>query len=150
MRERATIIRSNTVFHWNRTPQAACKPSLTAVSGIPANKVPLGQMYLQNQGSPIPVIPVTTLGSRMTKSRLPTHIDISASDVGLAKDSVILLEQIRTIDKVRLKEKMGHLDDDTMHNVNNAITVSFGLGIAQTEYTDPVATYTEINQNAVM
>ena len=64
---------------------------------------------------------------RMTKARKPTHIDISASDVGLSKDSVILLEQIRTIDKARLKEKMGHLDDCTMSSVNNALGVSFGL-----------------------
>ena len=53
---------------------------------------------------------------------------IAADRVGLAKDSVILLEQIRTIDKRRLKEKMGHLDDDIMNAVNNAIAVSFGLG----------------------
>ena len=58
---------------------------------------------------------------------MPTHIDIHASGVGLAKDSVILLEQIRTIDKQRLKEKMGHLDDKTMNDVNSAIAVSFGL-----------------------
>jgi len=48
--------------------------------------------------------------------------------VGLAKDSVILLEQIRTLDKRRLKEKMGHLDESMMHHVNTAIAISFGLG----------------------
>ena len=64
----------------------------------------------------------------MGKSRLPTHIDIYADKVGLAKDSVILLEQIRTLDKRRLKEKMGHLDDSMMNEVNTAIAVSFGLG----------------------
>ena len=52
---------------------------------------------------------------------------IALEQVGLAKDSVVLLEQIRTIDKQRLKEKMGHLDDFTMNNVNSAIEVSFGL-----------------------
>jgi hypothetical protein len=51
--------------------------------------------------------------------------------VGLAKDSVILLEQIRTLDKRRLKEKMGHLDDRTMDHVNMAIAISFGLGNPQ-------------------
>ena len=61
------------------------------------------------------------------KSKLPTHIDVYAEHYGLSRDSVILLEQIRTIDKKRLKEKMGHLDDDVMNRVNNAITVSFGL-----------------------
>ena len=54
-------------------------------------------------------------------------IDIMGENAGLAKNSIILLEQIRTIDKRRLKEKMGHLDDATMTNVNNAIQVSFGL-----------------------
>jgi mRNA interferase MazF len=66
--------------------------------------------------------------SRMGKSRLPTHIDLYADRAGLSKDSVILLEQIRTLDKRRLKEKMGHLDEAAMHAVNTAIAVSFGLG----------------------
>ena len=65
--------------------------------------------------------------SRMSKTHLPTHIDIFAEKAGLAKDSVVLLEQIRTLDKKRLKEKMGHLDDDVMSVVNSAIAVSFGL-----------------------
>ena len=65
--------------------------------------------------------------SKTDKSKLPTHIDVYAEKYGLARDSVILLEQIRTLDKKRLKEKMGHLDDDLMNRVNNAITVSFGL-----------------------
>ena len=64
----------------------------------------------------------------MGKTKLPTHIDIHADRVGLAKDSVILLEQIRTLDKRRLKEKMGHLDNAVMSQVNSAIAVSFGLG----------------------
>ena len=76
----------------------------------------------------------------MTKSKLPTHIDLVADNVGLAKDSVILLEQIRTIDKTRLKEKMGHLDDGLMQNVNNAITVSFGLGTAAPDYAENLST----------
>jgi mRNA interferase MazF len=63
----------------------------------------------------------------MGKTRLPTHIDIYAKEVGLAKDSVILLEQIRTLDKRRLREKMGHLEDSVMQRVNTAISVSFGL-----------------------
>ncbi|MBQ8393550.1 MAG: type II toxin-antitoxin system PemK/MazF family toxin [Clostridia bacterium] len=74
-----------------------------------------------------PTVIAAAITSKMTKTRLPTHIDVVADNVGLAKDSVILLEQIRTIDKTRLKEKMGHLDDGVMTNVNNAITVSFGL-----------------------
>ena len=75
-----------------------------------------------------PTVIAAAITSKMGKTKLPTHIDVVGNQVGLAKDSVILLEQIRTIDKKRLKEKMGHLDDDTMKNVNDAIEVSFGLG----------------------
>ncbi len=75
-----------------------------------------------------PTVIAAAITSRMGKAKLPTHIDVPGLDVGLAKDSVILLEQIRTLDKRRLKEKMGHLDDETMRGVNNAIQVSFGLG----------------------
>lgn len=74
-----------------------------------------------------PTVIAAAITSRMGKNRLPTHIDIHADKVGLAKDSVVLLEQIRTLDKRRLKEKMGHLDDGLMHEVNTAIAVSFGL-----------------------
>jgi mRNA interferase MazF len=85
-----------------------------------------------------PTVIAAAITSRMTKSKLPTHIDLTADNVGLAKDSVILLEQIRTIDKTRLKEKMGHLDDTLMQNVNNAITVSFGLGGAAPDYAENI------------
>ena len=74
-----------------------------------------------------PTVIAAAITSKLSKAKLPTHIDVYAEKVGLAKDSVILLEQIRTIDKKRLKEKMGHLDDEIMHEVNDAITVSFGL-----------------------
>lgn len=74
-----------------------------------------------------PTVIAAAITSRMGKTRLPTHIDIYADRVGLAKDSVILLEQIRTLDKRRLREKMGHLDETVMAEVNNAIAVSFGL-----------------------
>ena len=75
-----------------------------------------------------PTVIAAAITSRMGKTRLPTHIDLYAEKAGLAKDSVILLEQIRTLDKRRLKEKMGHLDDGMMNEVNAAIAVSFGLG----------------------
>ena len=74
-----------------------------------------------------PTVIAAAITSRMSKAKLPTHIDVVGNDAGLAKDSVILLEQIRTIDKRRLKEKMGHLDDGTMRHVDDAIQVSFGL-----------------------
>ena len=80
-----------------------------------------------------PTVIAAAITSRLGKTRLPTHIDIYADKVGLAKDSVVLLEQIRTLDKRRLKEKMGHLDDGVMSEVNTAIAVSFGLGEAVSE-----------------
>ena len=75
-----------------------------------------------------PTVIAAAITSRLGKTRLPTHIDINAEKVGLAKNSVVLLEQVRTLDKRRLKEKMGHLDDKMMDAVNTAIAVSFGLG----------------------
>ena len=74
-----------------------------------------------------PTVIAAAITSKMSKTPLPTHIDIYAREVGLSKDSVVLLEQIRTLDKKRLKEKMGHLDDSMMSEVNAAIAVSFGL-----------------------
>ena len=81
-----------------------------------------------------PTVIAAAITSRMGKNRLPTHIDIHADRVGLAKDSVVLLEQIRTLDKRRLKEKMGHLDERMMVQINSAIAVSFGLGNPPAEY----------------
>ena len=80
-----------------------------------------------------PTVIAAAITSRTTKNRLPTHIDVYAARTGLAKDSVILLEQIRTLDKTRLREKMGHLDDSAMSRVNEAIGVSFGLGTSAAE-----------------
>ena len=87
-----------------------------------------------------PTVIAAAITSRMGKTKLPTHIDVYADRVGLSKDSVILLEQIRTLDKRRLREKMGHLDEDVMAEVNNAIAVSFGLheGIRRDEDTPAV------------
>ena len=80
-----------------------------------------------------PTVIAAAITSKLGKNKLPTHIDITRGETvgedlfGLAKDSVILLEQIRTLDKQRLKEKMGHLDDLAMRRVDDAISVSFGL-----------------------
>ena len=84
-----------------------------------------------------PTVIAAAITSRLGKTKLPTHIDVYAEKVGLARDSVILLEQIRTIDKRRLKEKMGHLDDDIMTSVNDAITISFGLGDGGAYHDEP-------------
>ena len=74
-----------------------------------------------------PTVIAAAITSQTGKARLPTHINIAGGSVGLSKDSVILLEQIRTIDKRRLKEHMGKLDDKHMSLVNDAIAISFGL-----------------------
>lgn len=74
-----------------------------------------------------PTIIAAAITSQINKAKLPTHIEISAEEYGLTKDSVILLEQIRTIDKRRLKDKIGRLDDNLMSIVNDAISISFGL-----------------------
>lgn len=74
-----------------------------------------------------PTVIAAAITSQMGKAKLPTHISISAMQYGLPKDSIVLLEQIRTLDKKRLREKMGRLDETAMHRVDSAIAVSFGL-----------------------
>lgn len=74
-----------------------------------------------------PTVIATAITSQINKAKLPTHIEISAKDYGLVKDSVILLEQLRTIDKRRLREKIGRLDDELMEKVNDALNISLGL-----------------------
>lgn len=75
-----------------------------------------------------PTVIAAAITSQINKARLPTHIELGARSYGLSKDSVVLLEQIRTIDKTRLKERMGRLDERLMQRVDDAIAVSFGLG----------------------
>lgn len=74
-----------------------------------------------------PTIIVAAITSRINKAKMPTHIEIKGDEYGLSKDSVILLEQIRTIDKKRLKERIGHIDDVAIDAVNEAVSVSLGL-----------------------
>ncbi len=74
-----------------------------------------------------PTVIVAAVTSQINKAKLPTHIEINANDFGLQKDSVILLEQVRTIDKRRLREKIGKLDEALMERVEEALAVSFGL-----------------------
>ena len=74
-----------------------------------------------------PTVIAAAITSRMGKANLPTHIEIDARECGLSKDSVVLLEQVRTIDKQRLRERMGALDNSDMTKVNQALNVSFGL-----------------------
>ncbi len=74
-----------------------------------------------------PTVIATAITSQINKAKMPTHIELDANEYGLSKDSVVLAEQIRTIDKRRLKEKIGHLDENLMNRVNEALEISFGL-----------------------
>ena len=74
-----------------------------------------------------PTVIAAAITSQINKAKMPTHIELCAKEFGLNKDSVILLEQIRTIDKKRLREKIGHLSDELMVLVNDALAISFGL-----------------------
>lgn len=74
-----------------------------------------------------PTVIAAAITSQREKNRLPTHIQVNADECGLSRDSIVLLEQVRTLDKRRLKERMGKLDNSDMYRVNRALSVSFGL-----------------------
>ena len=74
-----------------------------------------------------PTVICAAITSKMNKAKLPTHVELNAEKYGIVKDSVILLEQVRTIDKSRLKEKVCHLDEDIMFKIDEALLVSFSL-----------------------
>lgn len=82
-----------------------------------------------------PTVIAAAITSQQNKTRLPTHIEISARDYGLSRKSVVLLEQIRTLDKRRLRERMGCLDNALMQRVDDAIAVSFGLTDSKSDST---------------
>jgi len=112
------IIKRGDIYYADLSPvigseQGGVRPVLIVQNDI-------GNMYS-------PTVIAAAITSQINKAKLPTHIEISAQEYGLLKDSVILLEQIRTIDKKRLREKTGHLDDELMDRVNEALSVSFGL-----------------------
>ena len=75
-----------------------------------------------------PTIIAAAITSQTGKARLPTHIELPVQqECGLTKDSVVLLERVRTLDKRRLRERMGRVDDQVMEKIDTAIAVSFGL-----------------------
>ena len=74
-----------------------------------------------------PTVIAAAITSQKDKTKLPTHIQLHSAESGLAKESIVLLEQIRTLDKRRLKECMGRLDDDSMQRIDQALSISFGL-----------------------
>ena len=113
-----TIVKRGDIFYADLSPvvgldQGGTRPRLT------------GQSDTGNRHSPTVIAAAIT--SQTNKAKLPTHIELSGRAAGLTKDSVVLLEQIRTIDKRRLREHMGRLDESMMNRVDNAIAVSFGL-----------------------
>ena len=113
-----TVVRRGDIYYADLSPvvgseQGGLRPVLIIQNDI-------GNRYS-------PTVIAAAITSRMSKTHLPTHIDIYADQVGLAKDSVILLEQIRTLDKRRLKERIGELPSDTMSKVDRAILISLGF-----------------------
>jgi mRNA interferase MazF len=74
-----------------------------------------------------PTVIVAAITSQINKAKLPTHVEISSEEYGLNKDSVILLEQVRTIDKRRLKDKIGHISNALMEKVDSSLSISVGL-----------------------
>lgn len=83
------------------------------------------QNDIGNQYSPTTVVAAIT--SQIQKAKLPTHVEVGSRKAGLERDSVILLEQIRTIDKSRLKQKVAFLDEEIMQKVNHGLEISLGL-----------------------
>ena len=88
-----------------------------------------------------PTVIAAAITSQKEKAKLPTHIELKATESGLPKDSIVLLEQIRTIDKQRLKERMGNLRGDSMGKINQALSISFGLGGPNSSATYSSAVY---------
>ena len=74
-----------------------------------------------------PTVIVAAITSQINKAKLPTHVEISSEEYGLNRDSVVLLEQIRTLDKKRLKEKIGHMTEDDMKKVDKSLLISISL-----------------------
>ena len=112
------VVRRGDIFYGDLSPvvgseQGGLRPVLIVQNDI-------GNKYS-------PTVIVAAITSQINKAKLPTHIEISAEDYGLPKDSVVLLEQIRTIDKKRLKEKLGHMNDEIIPKINEALSISVGL-----------------------
>ncbi|MFC0424758.1 type II toxin-antitoxin system PemK/MazF family toxin [Lactiplantibacillus plajomi] len=74
-----------------------------------------------------PTVIVAAITAKVQKAKMPTHVNINAAHTGIEKNSVVLLEQVRTIDKQRLKDRVTHLDEQTMRRVDNALQISIGL-----------------------
>jgi mRNA interferase MazF len=113
-----TIVKRGDIFYADLSPVVGSEQG-----GI--RPVIILQNDIGNKYSPTIIIAAIT--SQINKAKLPTHVEISSEEYGLNKDSVVLLEQIRTLDKKRLKEKIGHMTDGDMKKVDNALLISVGL-----------------------
>ena len=113
-----TIVKRGDIFYADLSPVVGSEQGGT-------RPVLIVQNDTGNRHSPTVIAAAIT--SQTNKAKLPTHIELSRRAAGLTKDSVVLLEQIRTIDKRRLREHMVRLDESMMNRVDNAIAVSFGL-----------------------
>ena len=112
------IIRKGDIYYADLSPvvgseQGGVRPVLVVQNDI-------GNRYS-------PTIIIAAITSQINKGKLPTHVEVKGDDYGLSKDSVLLLEQIRTIDKRRLGEKIGHVEDDIIERVDDALRISLGL-----------------------
>lgn len=112
------IIRRGDVFYADLSPvigseQGGVRPVLVIQNDI-------GNKYS-------PTVIIAAITSQINKAKLPTHVEINGKQYGLPKDSVILLEQVRTIDKRRFIEKICKLDEDMMNKVNESLMISLGL-----------------------
>ncbi|HEY8893017.1 MAG TPA: type II toxin-antitoxin system PemK/MazF family toxin [Clostridium sp.] len=113
-----TIVKRGDIFYADLSPVVGSEQG-----GI--RPVIILQNDIGNKYSPTIIIAAIT--SQINKAKLPTHVEISSEEYGLNKDSVVLLEQIRTLDKKRLKEKIGHMTEGDMKKVDSALLISVGL-----------------------
>jgi mRNA interferase MazF len=113
-----TVVKRGDIFYADLSPVVGSEQG-----GI--RPVIIIQNDIGNKYSPTVIISAIT--SQINKAKLPTHVEISSEEYGLNKDSVVLLEQIRTLDKRRLKEKIGHMSDRDMEKVDQALLISVGL-----------------------
>jgi mRNA interferase MazF len=113
-----TIVKRGDIFYADLSPVIGSEQG-----GI--RPVVIVQNDLGNRYSPTVIVAAIT--SQINKAKLPTHVEISSEVYGLNKDSVVLLEQIRTVDKKRLREKIGHMTDEDMKKVQEALIISMGL-----------------------
>ena len=114
----ATVVKRGDIFYADLSPVIGSEQG-----GI--RPVVIIQNDLGNRYSPTVIVAAIT--SQINKAKLPTHVEISSEVYNLSKDSVVLLEQIRTVDKKRLREKIGHMTDEDMKKVVEALTISLGL-----------------------